>query len=161
MRASQSFGCCNNIHTGLQYWPCRGHSLQLSIATICDLSIVVAEGHSELWRQKATKRVSVTLQMLWLLGHNELWRPKPTKVVSKLAKNPPNGNTEQQLIKWGAADICKSSYPHTWIKAYFHCRGRHPGSQTNIKRHIDKSQVFRHKWWKWFYFKDRMLHMSN
>ena len=98
MRASQSLGCCNNIHTGLQYWPCRGHSLQLSIATICDLSIVVAEGHSELWRQKATKRVSVTLQMLWLLGHNELWRPKPAKVVTNLAKNPPNGNTG-----WGPA----------------------------------------------------------
>ena len=62
--------------------------MQLSIATICDLSIVVAKGHSELWRQKATKRVSVTLQMLWLIGHNELWRPKPAKVVTNLAMQP-------------------------------------------------------------------------
>ena len=70
----------------------------LIYSAVFDLAVVVTEGHSKLWRQKATKRVSLTLQMLWLLGHNELWRPKPAKVVTKLAKNPPNGNTG-----WGPA----------------------------------------------------------
>ena len=36
-----------------------------SSAAICDLSIVVAFGHNELWRLTAANRVSVISQVLW------------------------------------------------------------------------------------------------
>ena len=39
-----------------------------NLAAICDLSIVVAFGHNELWRPKAAERVSLTSQMLWPLA---------------------------------------------------------------------------------------------
>ena len=43
----------------------QGKRCQLA-ADICDLLIVVAFGHNELWRPKVARRVSVTFQMLLL-----------------------------------------------------------------------------------------------
>ena len=36
-----------------------------NLAAICDLSIVVAFGHNELWRPRAANNVSLTSQLLW------------------------------------------------------------------------------------------------
>ena len=36
-----------------------------NLVAICDLSIVVAFGHNELWRPKAAESVCVTSQLLW------------------------------------------------------------------------------------------------
>ena len=48
-----------------------------NLAAICDLSIVVAFGHNELWRPKAAESVCVTSQLLWPSATMNCggWRP--------------------------------------------------------------------------------------
>ena len=70
----------------------QGKRCQLA-ADICDLLIVVAFGHNELWRPKAAKRVSVTFQMLWLSATMNCGGLAAAKFITKLAKISPNGNT--------------------------------------------------------------------
>ena len=65
-------------------------------AAICDLSIVVAFGHNELWRPKAAKRVSVTFQMLWPSATTKSEGLAAAKLITKIGKISRNGNTDDQ-----------------------------------------------------------------
>ena len=69
-----------------------------NLVAICDLSIVVAFGHNELWRPKAAESVCVTSQLLWPSATTNCGSWRPRQVASKLAVISPHGNTGSLAI---------------------------------------------------------------
>ena len=72
LRSYQPLSKRNKLFKGYtQRWQSR--------AAICDLVVVVAFGHNELWRPKAAKKVSVTSQILWPLATTNSGCRRPQK----------------------------------------------------------------------------------